>query len=48
MSDTLIAIGLALLASCLIWTLGQTYLAWRHERDELRRQMSVDSEDILS
>jgi len=36
MSDTLISIGYALLASCLIWSLGLTYVAWRRDRDEQR------------
>jgi hypothetical protein len=35
-SPTLISIGLALIAACLIWSLGLTFLAWRRERDDHR------------
>lgn len=35
-SPVLISIGLALIAACLIWSLGNTFVAWRRERDARR------------
>lgn len=37
-SSTMVSIGYALLAACLIWTLGLTFIAWRREREEHRNK----------